>query len=182
MRIGQAQSVSTGNVYMQNQPLQNAGFSSLLRAAGSEAVARHSGSYTVYLKTEDMLFSGGNGTGLSFYIKYAEDSTEEEPLMVAKGVDESGRDFEQTIRVKGVDPRNATIVEMRALEAYLGADKGFGLSSLSKAAGGMGRSQRADFIRMYDKDISDLTLLGYREKASFYFENKRLHLDFLYRR
>ena len=26
----------------------------------------------VYLKTDDMLFSGGNGTGLSFYIKYAE--------------------------------------------------------------------------------------------------------------
>jgi len=29
----------------------------------------------VYIKTDDMLFSGGNGTGLSFYIKYAEGST-----------------------------------------------------------------------------------------------------------
>ena len=26
-------------------------------------------SVKVYLKTDDMLFSGGNGTGLSFYIK-----------------------------------------------------------------------------------------------------------------
>lgn len=32
---------------------------------------------TIYLKTDDMLYSGGNGTGLSFYIKYAEDSTED---------------------------------------------------------------------------------------------------------
>lgn len=30
-------------------------------------------SVKVYLKTDDMLFSGGNGTGLSFYIKYAEE-------------------------------------------------------------------------------------------------------------
>ena len=25
---------------------------------------------TIYMKTDDMLYSGGNGTGLSFYIKY----------------------------------------------------------------------------------------------------------------
>ena len=37
-------------------------------------------SVKVYLKTDDMLFSGGNGTGLSFYIKYAEESTEDNPV------------------------------------------------------------------------------------------------------
>ena len=39
----------------------------------------------VYLKTDDMLFSGGNGTGLSFYIKYAEVSTDDNPVVIAKG-------------------------------------------------------------------------------------------------
>ena len=29
--------------------------------------------YQVYMMGDDMLYSGGNGTGLSFYIKYAED-------------------------------------------------------------------------------------------------------------
>ena len=43
-------------------------------------------SVKVYLKTDDMLFSGGNGTGLSFYIKYAEESTEDNPVVIAKGV------------------------------------------------------------------------------------------------
>ena len=38
----------------------------------------------VYMKTDDMLYSGGNGTGLSFYIKYAEGSTEDDPTVIAK--------------------------------------------------------------------------------------------------
>lgn len=43
--------------------------------------------HIVYMKTDDMLYSGGNGTGLSFYLKYAENSTEDDPIVVAKGVD-----------------------------------------------------------------------------------------------
>ena len=39
--------------------------------------------YTVYMKTDDMLYSGGNGSGLSFYIKYAENSTEDDPTVIA---------------------------------------------------------------------------------------------------
>lgn len=57
----------------------------------------------VYLKTDDMLFSGGNGTGLSFYIKYAEESTEENPVVIAKGVDENGKEFEQKININDIN-------------------------------------------------------------------------------
>ena len=46
-----------------------------------------------------MLFSGGNGTGLSFYIKYAEESTEDNPVVIAKGVDENGKEFEEKINI-----------------------------------------------------------------------------------
>lgn len=41
--------------------------------------------HIVYMKTDDMLYSGGNGTGLSFYLKYAEGSTEDDPIVIAKG-------------------------------------------------------------------------------------------------
>ncbi len=75
---------------------------------------------TIYMKTDDMLYSGGNGTGLSFYIKYAEDSTEDDPTVIAKGVDENGDEFEQTIHINKVNPKCATVVEMRALEAHMG--------------------------------------------------------------
>ena len=80
--------------------------------------------HVIYIKTDDMLYSGGNGTGLSYYIKYAPNSTEDDPIVVAKGVDENGREFEQTIHINRINPCCATVVEMHALEAYLGVDRG----------------------------------------------------------
>lgn len=73
---------------------------------------------TIYMKTEDMLYSGANGTGLSYYIKYAENSTEDDPTVIAKGVDENGDEFEQTIHINKINSRNASLVEMTALELY----------------------------------------------------------------
>lgn len=84
--------------------------------------------YQVYIPEEDTLYSGGNGTGLSFYLKYAENSTEDDPTVIAKGVDENGDEFEQTIHINKINPKSAAIMEMRALEAYTGVEKqnGFG--------------------------------------------------------
>ena len=62
---------------------------------GNEAFPQTS--MKVYLKTDDMLFSGGNGTGLSFYIKYAEESTDDNPVVIAKGIDENGKEFEESV-------------------------------------------------------------------------------------
>ena len=72
---------------------------------------------------EDMIWTGGNGTGLSYYLKYAEDSTEDDPTIIAKGVDENGDEFEKTIHINEVNPKSATVVEMRALEAHMGGGK-----------------------------------------------------------
>ena len=36
--------------------------------------------------TDNMLWTGGNGTGLSYCLKYADDSTDENPVVLAKGV------------------------------------------------------------------------------------------------
>jgi len=135
--------------------------------------------YRVYIKTDDMLFSGGNGTGLSFYIKYAENSTTEDPTMIAKGVDENGNEFEQTIRIRDINPHNATIVEIRALEAYLNVDKGKGLSSLPPDAGNLGLNDKRDFIAMFRKTINDMNLLGEQLIAHFYTRNMKVYEDFL---
>ena len=98
-------------------------------------------SHIIYLKKDDMLYSGGNGTGLSFYLKYAEDSTEDNPRILAKGIDEHGEEFEQIIDVKKVNPKNATLPEMRALEAYSGAPKILGFSSLPMGTANVGLNQ-----------------------------------------
>ena len=129
----------------------------------------------IFMKTDDMLYSGGNGTGLSFYIKYAEDSTADDPVVVAKGIDENGNDFEQTIRVNEVNPRNATIVEMRALEACTNAPKRNGFSSLPLGITNVGLYQRQDYISAFQKEIADMNTLGqygiageYRKLLDFY--------------
>lgn len=136
----------------------------------------------VYMKTDDMLFSGGNGTGLSFYIKYAEQSTEEDPVVVAKGIDENGEEFEQTIHINEIHPNSATIVEMRALEAYLGVDKNGGLTSLPHETGSMGLHDRTNFMDMFQQQIKDMTLLKQRNAVSYYQYSMQRYWDFMNRK
>ena len=135
--------------------------------------------HTVYLKTDDMLYSGGNGTGLSFYIKYAEGSTEDDPTVIAKGVDENGNEFEQTIHINKINPRNASLVEMTALESYMGVDKNGGLTSLPPETGMMGLNDRTNFMDMFQKQISDMKLLSQKKAAAYYQYSMQAYWDFM---
>ena len=134
----------------------------------------------VYMKTDDMLYSGGNGTGLSFYLKYAEGSTEDDPTVIAKGIDENGNEFEQTIHINKINPKCATLVEMRALEAHLGVNKRGGFSSLPMGGTGeMGLHDRADFMNLFEKAISDFTRLKAHEAAAYYRYSMKVYWDFM---
>lgn len=148
----------------------------------TNGVKARSNRIKIYMKTEDMLYSGANGTGLSYYIKYAEGSTEEDPTVIAKGVDENGDEFEWTIHINKINPKCATVVEMRALEAHLGVDKNGGLSSLPPETGEMGLHDRADFMDMFQKQISDMRLLGQQKLAAYYRYSMQKYGDFLSRR
>ena len=131
----------------------------------------------VYLKTDDMLFSGGNGTGLSFYIKYAEESTEDNPVVIAKGVDKNGKEFEEKININDINLRNASYVEMSALEAYYNVDKGNSLSSFPQETGCMGLNDRCDLISSFEKVIQDMNKLGRYDLQMFYMRNMNTYLN-----
>ena len=131
----------------------------------------------VYLKTDDMLFSGGNGTGLSFYIKYAEESTEDNPVVIAKGVDENGKEFEEKININDINLRNASYVEMSALEAYHNVDKGNSLSYFPQETGCMGLNDRCDLISSFEKVIQDMNKLGRYDLQMFYMRNMNTYLN-----
>lgn len=135
--------------------------------------------YQVYMMGDDMLYSGGNGTGLSFYIKYAEDSTEDDPTMIAKGVDENGDEFEQTIHINKINPKSATIVEMRALEAYTGVEKQFGFTSLPLETGNMRLNDGRDFMDMFKNTISDMRLLSQKKAEAYYQYSMQAYWDFM---
>ena len=131
----------------------------------------------VYLKTDDMLFSGGNGTGLSFYIKYAEESTEDNPVVIAKGVDENGKEFEEKSNIDDINLRNASYVEMSALEAYYNVDKGNSLSYFPQETGCMGLNDRCDLISSFEKVIQDMNKLGRYDLQMFYMRNMNTYLN-----
>ena len=131
----------------------------------------------VYLKTDDMLFSGGNGTGLSFYIKYAEESTEDNPVVIAKGVDENGKEFEEKSNINDINLRNASYVEMSALEAYYNVDKGNSLSYFPQETGCMGLNDRCDLISSFEKFIQDMNKLGRYDLQMFYMRNMNTYLN-----
>lgn len=131
----------------------------------------------VYLKTDDMLFSGGNGTGLSFYIKYAEDSTEDNPVVIAKGVDENGKEFEQRININDINLTNATFVEMSALEAHCNVDRGNSLTSFPQETGQMGLNDRCNLISSFEKVIQDMKKLGKYDLQMFYMRNMNTYLN-----
>lgn len=135
--------------------------------------------HIVYMKTDDMLYSGGNGSGLSFYIKYAEGSTDDDPTVVAKGVDENGDEFERTIHINKINPKSATIVEMRALETYTGVKKQNGFSSLPMGTGNMGLYDRRDFMDMFRNAISDMNLLSQKKAAAYYQYSMQAYWDFM---
>ena len=151
------------------------GFTNYINNAAGNAGKGH----IVYMKTDDMLYSGGNGTGLSFYLKYAEDSTEDDPTVIAQGVDENGDKFEQTIHINDINPKNATIVEMRALEAYTGVKKQYGFTSLPLSSGNMGLHERRNFMAMFEKTISDMTILRQQSTAAYYRYSMQAYWDFM---
>ena len=134
--------------------------------------------YQIYSE-EDMLWSGGNGTGLSYYLKYAQDSTEDDPTIIAKGVDENGDAFEKTIHINKINPQSATVVEMRALEAHMGVKKLGGFTSLPMEAGAMGLNDRTDFMNMFQKQIGDMKLLFQKRTAAYFQYSMQAYWDFM---
>ena len=120
--------------------------------------------FKAYLMSDDMIYSGGNGTGLSFYLKYAPESTKDNPGVIAKG-----------IVIKDIKSSNATYVEMHALEAHYSVDKGDGISSLPLGCGDMGLNDRRDFIAMFKKEIQDMRKLSQHALVLFYKKNLAIY-------
>lgn len=173
MNVNRIPTVQQASNYT-NKATMGASFTDHLKSTAAASGKGH----TVYMKAEDTLYSGGNGTGLSFYIKYADSSTQDDPTVIAKGVDENGEEFEQTVHIKDIDPRNATLVEMRSLEAYTGAEKRYGFTSLPLSTGSMGLYERRNFINMFEDSINNLTLLKEKKAAAYYRQSVQVYIDF----
>jgi len=97
--------------------------------------------------------------------------------VIAKGVDENGKEFEEKININDIDLRNASYVEMSALEAYYDVDRGNGLSSFPEETGHMGLNERCDLISSFEKVIRDMNKLGRYDLQMFYMRNMNTYLN-----
>lgn len=65
---------------------------------------------------------GADNLGRQYALNYAEDSTDENPIVIAKGNDEYGQQFEERIYINDIDLNNASYLEMAALAAHTKTD------------------------------------------------------------
>jgi len=78
---------------------------------------------TVFVK--GALYSGGMAIGsghMNAHVVWSENTTEDNPIMLVKGTDVDGRQFEVEVAVNNVNPKNASIIELFALNGYYGAN------------------------------------------------------------
>lgn len=98
----------------------------------------------------------------------------------------AGKNFAEQVNNAAVkkailNPRNASLVEMRALEAYVRVDKNGGLTSLPPGTGMMGLSDRSDFMNMFQRQIGDMKQLSQKEAAAYYQYSVQTYWDFMNR-
>ena len=85
--------------------------------------------------------------------------------------------YTSIIYINDVDPSNATVVEMRALEAHYKVEKQGGFTSLPLEAGNMGLNDRRNFISMLKKCIEDLNKLGRFDLSLLWKKSMDAYLD-----
>jgi len=92
------------------------------------------------------------------HLDYDVSSAPEDPVVRAWGIDSKGKEFELLIHVNGVDPRNASPAEMRALEAHLKkqgdsviASSGMREWRVGEAMWGFDVNEKLDFIQFLNE-------------------------------
>lgn len=114
---------------------------------------------------------------LEFRFYHAAESTEGDPVLVARGADGQGRVFEQKIHLNRINPYNATRMEMKALTTYYKSEnKDISIPFLDYYENPK-MDDRFDYINSLRSAISASRTLGFVRQARQYEDD----IDFLLR-
>lgn len=116
---------------------------------------------------------------LEFRFYHAAESTEENPVLVARGADRFGRVFEQKIDVNKVNPYNATRMEMEALTTCYGNGSMDISIPFLDFYENPNMDKRFDYISGLQAAISTSRRLGFAREARRYQKDVDFLLDFL---
>ena len=92
------------------------------------------------------------GGMMSASVFKAENFSRNNPVMLVKGTDSNGKAFEVEININGVNPKNASFVEMFALDGFFAANgQPYGVTraaaaAMSGATGGSSAFTQLDFV------------------------------------
>lgn len=111
-------SLSTRYPYLPQSTLSNRAQTQTRSSFSDAASAISGGTIHVRLPGPNCLYSGGDGKGQSMYIEYAENSSEEDPVVHISGNSLSGA-YEKTVHINDINPASASAPELCALTQHL---------------------------------------------------------------
>lgn len=101
-------------------------------------------------------FARVGNSGISASVFWHESSTPDNPVMLVRGVNVDRTPFEVKVNINEVDPRNASFIEMTALDAYLTANgqdsraarTANGLEAAGATTSGLNAFSQIDFLSL----------------------------------
>ncbi len=126
------------------------------------------------LKDEKAIGWHWKAPGIEYRFFHAVESTEENPVLVARGVDEHGKLFEEKIAVKQIDPYNTTPLEIDAL-SYFRPGEHYSISTYNLYGKEPGINERFDYVARTQERLASCNRLHLSEEAAW---NKK-DLDFV---
>ncbi len=122
-------------------------------------------------------------SGQELYMNYDESSTEEDPVILAEGIDIHGNAFRQKIRLNEIDVKNASLAEMTALNLHLGkqgdqaikSHYSFPLETLSSQCN---LTDKMDFEQYFQQNNKKLQSAGFRKEVELYKSELERYLFF----
>ena len=121
---------------------------------------------------------GADNMGRQYALNYAEDSTDDNPIVIAKGNDEYGQQFEERIHINNIDLNNASYLEMAALAAHTKTDSPV---PTALSSGHHDYFQKENYIDDFNKCISHLYKSGSYDAALYETNVLRKYMDYFKR-
>ena len=118
---------------------------------------------------------GADILGRQYELNYAEDSTDENPIVIAKGNDEYGRQFEERIYINDIDPNHASYLEMAALATHTKTDS---CVPTALSSGHHDYFQKENYVDDFQKCIADLYKMGSYDAALYETSILRKYMDY----
>ena len=118
------------------------------------------------LKDEKAIGWHWKAPGIEYRFFHAAESTEENPVLVARGVDEHGKLFEEKIAVKQIDPYNTTPLEIDAL-SYFRPGEHYSISTYNLYGKEPGINERFDYVARTQERLASCNRLHLSEEAAW---------------